>query len=148
MISSKRVKDALLGNHEAYRNSDNDYAIYLNGGNGSHWTLNKADIKKYEKIGEALGGNYKLLDDGCYYYVTTDGLAAVGIEDPELLDYHDSRPDIAKREEELAAREAEQDAKYARLLGRYEEALSVYIDDPAKLYQIAKHLVDTAKGAA
>jgi hypothetical protein len=44
--------------------------------------------------------------------------------------------------------ENNQEAKYARLLGRYEEALSVYIDDPAKLYQVAKHLVDTAKEAA
>jgi len=148
MTINKRVRDALLDNDEAYRNSDNDYAIYLHGGMGRHGILTKSAIKRYEKIGDALGGDYKLLDDGCYYYVTADDLAAVGIDDPELLDYDDNREAI-KRDEELAAeREAKQAAKYARLLGRYEEALSVYIDDPAKLYQVAKHLVDTAKEAA
>jgi hypothetical protein len=148
MTINKRVRDALLENNEAYRNSDNDYAIYLHGGRGRYNNLNKADIKKYEKIGEALGGDYKLLDQGCYYYVTSDDLAAVGIEDPELLDYNDNREAIQRKEELIAERKAEQEAKYARLLGRYEEALSVYIDDPAKLYQVAKHLVDTAKEAA
>ena len=152
MTINKQVKDALLDNNTAYRTSDNEYAIYLHGGKGRYGNLKKADVKRYEKIGEALGGDYKLLDRGCYYYVTCDDLAAVGIEDTELLDYTDNREAIRIEEERIAKREAEQEAKqaakYARLLGRYEEALSVYIDDPAKLYQVAKHLVDTAKEAA
>ena len=148
MTINKQVRDALLDNYEAYRNSDNEYAVYLHGASGRGGDLTKVDIKKYQKIGEALSGNYKLVDQGCYYYVTADDLAAVGIDDPELLDYIDNREAIKRDEELIAAQEAKQEAKYARLLGRYEEALSVYIDDPAKLYQVAKHLVDTAKEAA
>jgi|11BtaG_2_1085332.scaffolds.fasta_scaffold10528_4 hypothetical protein len=148
MTINKRVRDALLDNYEAYRNGDNEYAIYLHGGRGRYNNLNKADVKKYQKIGEALGGDYKLLDQGCYYYVTAGDLAAVGIDDPELLDYIDNREAIKRDQELIAEREAKEAAKDARLLGQYEEVLSVYIDDPAKLYQVAKHLVDTAKEAA
>jgi hypothetical protein len=149
MTINKQVRDALLDNDEAYRNSDNEYAIYLHGGEGRLGILTKSAINRYQKIGDALGGDYKLIDQGCYYYVTSDNLAAVGIDDPELLDYTDNREAIRIEEERIAKREAEQEAKqeakYARLLGRYEEVLSVYIDDPAKLYQVAKHLADTAK---
>ncbi len=148
MTINKRVRDALLDNCEAYRNSDNEYAVYLHSASGRGGDLTKADIKRYEKIGEATGGDYKLVDQGCYYYVTADDLAAVGIDDPELLDYIDNREAIRREEELIAEREAKEAAKYARLLGRYEEVLSVYIDDPAKLYQVAKHLVDTAKEVA
>jgi len=92
MTTNKQVKDALLENYEAYRNGDNDYAIYLHGGSAPRrGGLTKSAVERYKKIGDALGGDYKLLDQGCYYYVTSDDLAAVGIEDPELLDYTDNR---------------------------------------------------------
>ena len=146
MITDKQIVNALLTNYEAYRNGEDDYAIYLHSDtNGRNGNLSKAVTEKYKQIGEALGGDYKIVDQGCFYYVTTRQLAAVGIDEPEALDYIDQRRDI-----EMEAKVVERVASYmeaqdSRLLGRFEEVLSAHIHDEAKLYQIAKHLVDTAR---
>ena len=91
-MTNKQVKNALYDNYEAYRNGEDDYTVYLHSdAKGRNGNLSKAVTEKFKEFGEALGGDYCLADQGCYYHVTARQLAAVGIDDPEALDYIDQR---------------------------------------------------------
>ena len=152
-MTNKQIENALCDNYEAYRNSDNDYVIYLHGGIGRNGQkrggcLKNSAIKKYEEIGEALGGNYKMVERGCYYYVTADQLEAVGLHDPlETLSYIDQRGAIAREEAERKRREAERHQKERELARQLAERLSTHLCE-TEAKDMAEELLKIVKEAA
>jgi hypothetical protein len=147
-MTNKQIENALYDNYEAYRNGEDDYAIYLHSdAKGRNGNLSKAVIEKYKEIGEALGGDYKIVDQGCYYYVTTRQLAAVGIDDPEVLDYIDQRGAIAREEAERERREAERHQKERELARHLAERLSTHLCE-TEAKDMAEELLKIVKEAA
>jgi len=136
---NRTIKNLLLEAVDGYRDSDIDYRIYV----GRKDT--KAARDALQRRLEKSGLEYKHLDCGAYLYVTLDQVAECGLTEDDL-DYCEDLRAYHKRQEEQAREDEQRELeKAARLLGNYEATLAVYIDDPAKRYQVAKHLVDTAK---
>ena len=133
------AKNLLLAAQDGYRDSDTEYRLYV-----GHEDTKAARNAIYKRL-EKTDLEYKLQDSGVFLYVTLDQVAEYGLTEDDL-DYCNDLRDYHRRQEEVM-REHEQRERetLARLLGNFEATLAVYVDDPAKRYQVAKHLVDTAK---
>lgn len=133
------AKNLLHAAQDGYRDSDTEYRLYV--GHEDTKAARDAIFKRLEKTDL----EYKLQDSGVFLYVTLDQAAEYGLTEDDL-DYCDDLRDLHRRlEEETREREQRERETLARLLGNFEATLAVYVDDPAKRYQVAKHMVDTAK---
>ncbi|WP_291810332.1 hypothetical protein [Limnobacter sp.] len=133
------AKNLLLAAQDGYRDSDTEYRLYV--GHEDTKAARDAIFKRLEKTDL----EYKLQDSGVFLYVTLDQAAEYGLTENDLDYCNDLRDYHRRQEEEQREREQRERETLARLLGNFEATLAVYVDDPAKRYQVAKHMVDTAK---
>lgn len=135
-METKLIKKLALKADPAYRDSDTDYRLVVPMGHRA--------CKSMETQLDAQGLDYSLHDGFIQVYVTADDLAECGVTEDDML-VDDMREQHARHEEQRREHEQRQREKEARLVGQYEATLAVYVEDPAKRYQLAKHMVETAK---
>lgn len=133
------AKNLLLAAQDGYRDSDTEYRLYV-----GHEDTKAARNAIYKRL-EKTDLEYKLQDSGVFLYVTLDQVAEYGLTENDLDYCNDLRDYHRRQEEEYRQREQKQREKEARLVGQYEATLAVYVEDPAKRYQLAKHMVEAAK---
>lgn len=135
-MRTKLIKKLALKADPVYRDSDTDYRLAVPMGHRA--------CKSMQTQLDAQGLDYSLHDGFIQVYVTADDLAKSDVADDDML-LDDMREQHARHEQLMREHEQKELEKAARLLGHYEATLAVHIDDPAKRYQVAKHMVETAK---
>lgn len=135
-MRTKLIKKLALKADPVYRDSDTEYRLAVPMGHRA--------CKSMQTHLDAQGLDYSLHDGFIQVYVTADELAKSEVTEDDML-VDDMREQNARHEQLMREQEQKQREKEARLVGQYEATLAVYVEDPAKRYQLAKHMVDAAK---